>query len=65
MNSDKSIEIIKIYNQVQIRILLFAETSLPEHNFQAFRKLVIQEFGHGGAKDKVMSLFSKNRNVTD
>ena len=54
--TDKAEQILKIYNQVLNKILLYAEASLPDKNYQAFRKLVIKEFGHGGAKDKVTAL---------
>lgn len=54
--TDKAEQILKIYNQVLNKILLYAEASLPEKNYQAFRKLAIKEFGHGGAKDKVTAL---------
>ena len=51
-------EIVKIYSEVQRKILLFGETILSEASCKAFRRLVIEEFGYGGAKDKVHALFT-------
>ena len=53
-------DIIKIYSAVQRKILLFGETAMGDAKFQAFRKLVIEEFGHGGTKDKLQRLFDKS-----
>ena len=61
-NEVKYREIVKLYNGVQRKILLFAEIVIPEKNFQAFRKLVLDEFGHGGAKDKLDQIFSNETN---
>lgn len=55
---NKSKQIIKIYNEVQRKILLYGESALPATSYPAFRKLVIEAFGHGGAKDKLNELFN-------
>lgn len=60
MNS-KLTKIIKIHNRLQRKILLFGEACLPDNKFQAFRKLVINSFGHGGAKDELCELFDENQ----
>jgi hypothetical protein len=57
----KLTKIIKIHNRLQRKILLFGEACLPENKFQAFRKLVIESFGHGGAKDDLCELFDENK----
>ena len=48
-----TIVIIKIYSNVQSKVLLYGETALSEKSFSALRKLVMDEFGHGGAKDRL------------
>lgn len=55
-NYSKFQEILTIYNGVQKKILLVAEASMPLNNFKAFRKLVLDEFGHGGARDKLREI---------
>jgi hypothetical protein len=41
------------------RVLLFAQASLPEHQFQAFRKLVLDEFGNSGLNIDLTQLFEQ------
>ncbi len=57
--SYKTRAVIGVYSEVQRKILLFGETSLPEPSYRAFRRLVMEEFGYGGAKDKVKAILSK------
>jgi hypothetical protein len=49
-----------IINTVKPRInkvLLFAQSSLPEHQFQAFRKLLLDELGNSGLNKDFARLF--------
>ena len=39
------------------RVLLFAQASLPEHQFQAFRKLLLDELGNSGLNRDLTLLF--------
>lgn len=41
------------------RLLLYAESSLPEHQFKAFRKLVLDELGNSGLNKDLERLFDK------
>ena len=38
-------------------VLLYAEAALPKSQFDAFRKLVLNEFGRTGAEGKIRKLF--------
>ena len=42
------IHVLELVNHRVTRILLVAEASLPLSQFQAFRKLVLNEFGRNG-----------------
>ncbi len=39
------------------RVLLYGEASLPESQFKAFRKLILDEFGHSGLRGDLARLF--------
>lgn len=41
------------------RVLLFAETSLPQSQFRAFRKLTLDEFGKSGLGKELDRIFCK------
>ena len=41
------------------RVLLVAQSSLPEHQFQAFRKLVLDELGNSGLYKDLGRLFQE------
>jgi hypothetical protein len=42
------VQVMELVNYRVTRILLVAEASLPASQFQAFRKLVLNEFGRNG-----------------
>ncbi|MDR4468452.1 MAG: hypothetical protein MRJ68_09160 [Nitrospira sp.] len=42
------IQMVELVNRRVTRILLVAEASLPASQFQAFRKVVLDEFGRNG-----------------
>lgn len=48
---------LDIYGAVCNRVLLYAQTAMPEWQFEAFRKLVLNEFGEQGASRKIKRLF--------
>jgi len=52
-------EIIDILNEGRKRILLYAQASLPQSQFEAFRKLVLDEMGKSGIEGKVMDIFER------
>lgn len=43
-------------NECRRKILLYAQSSLPESQFEAFRKLVLNELGKSGLEGKAMAL---------
>ena len=43
------------------RVLLFAESSLPESQFRAYRKLILDEFGQSGFGKELERIFSKEQ----
>ena len=52
-------EISGILNEGRKRILLYAQASLPQSQFEAFRKLVLDEMGISGIEGKVMEIFNR------
>ena len=40
--------ILSLVNSRLNRVLLVAQAALPEHQFEAFRRLVLDEFGRAG-----------------
>ncbi|MBH0199204.1 MAG: hypothetical protein HP497_07250 [Nitrospira sp.] len=42
------VQVVELVNRRVTRILLVAEASLPASQFQAFRKVVLDEFGRNG-----------------
>lgn len=54
-------QIIETYNDVRKRMLLYAQSSLPQSQFEAFRKLALDEFGKSGAEGKVEKMFDDFR----
>jgi hypothetical protein len=41
------------------RVLLFAQASLPAHQFEAYRKLVLDELGNSGLNKDLARLFDE------
>lgn len=52
-------EILEIYNEAMKHILLVAQSSLPESQFTAFRKIVLDRYGE--AQRKLNKLLEKER----
>jgi hypothetical protein len=53
--------IMGIINTRLTRVLLIAESSLSEHQFKAYRKLVLDEFGRSGLTSELESLLKSER----
>lgn len=45
-----------LLNARKNRVLLLAQSSLPEHQFQAFKKLFLDEFGERGLEKELKPL---------
>ena len=60
MNENKE-QIFKIYNESKNRILLYIQASVTPEQFQALRKLILDELGMSGAEGKVRKLFGEER----
>ena len=52
-------QILEIHNEVMKQILLTAQSSLPESQFFAFRKIVLDRYGE--AQRKIKKLLEKER----
>jgi len=60
MNENKE-QIFKIYNESKNRILLYIQASVTPEQFQALRKLILDELGMSGAEGKVRKLLEEDR----
>jgi len=60
MNENKE-QIFKIYNESKNKILLYIQASVTPEQFQALRKLVLDELGMSGAEGKVRKLLGEER----
>ena len=50
--------VIALLNARKSRILLIAQASLPEHQYQAFKKLFLDEFGDRGLEKELKPLLT-------
>jgi len=60
MNENKE-QIFKIYNESKNKILLYIQASVTPEQFQALRKLILDELGLSGAEGKVRKLLEEDR----
>jgi len=44
MNSTQKQQILQLYKEVMKRVLIIGQSSLPESQFKAFRKIILDEF---------------------
>ncbi len=51
--------IIKLINSHKDQVLLYAQSSLSEHQFIAFRKLFLNEMGRKGLESELADLFNE------
>jgi len=54
-------DIENLLSQCKCRILTYAEAALPESQFKAFRKLVLDEFGKRGLVSDLEQLFINSK----
>ncbi|MBT3368177.1 MAG: hypothetical protein HN416_13575 [Nitrospina sp.] len=54
-------DIVGLVNLHVSKVLTVAEAALPESQFKAFRKLVLDEFGRNGLETEVYDLINKHR----
>jgi len=54
-------QIFKIYNESKNKILLYIQASVTPEQFQALRKLILDELGMSGAEGKVRKLLEQER----
>jgi hypothetical protein len=52
-------QVIALLNKHKNKVLLVAESSLPEAQFRAYRKLVLDEFGRNGMEKELEELFDQ------
>lgn len=52
--------LLELINQRKGRILLIAQSSLPESQFQAFRTLLLCEFGEKGLQGELQKLYAES-----
>lgn len=56
-------KIIELLNPHKNRVLTIAQSSLPEHQFQAFKKLYLDEMGERGFESELRQLLDKHRGM--
>lgn len=54
--------LLELINARKSRVLLIAESSLPESQFRAFRKLLLCEFGEKGLEGELQKIYAEDRN---
>lgn len=52
-----------LLNTRKNRVLTIAQSSLPEHQFQAFKKLYLDEMGERGFESELKKLLDKHRGM--
>lgn len=53
--------IIPLLNARKSRVLLVAQSSLPESQFRAFKKIFLDEFGQSGLEKELVRVFAEDR----
>ena len=54
--------LIALVNARKNKALLVAESSLPESQFKAFRKIFLMEFGEKGLEGELQKLYAEQNN---
>ena len=62
MNEDLESKIIEVYTDTMKHVLLYAQAALPDSQYQAFRKLVLDEFGRNGVRRRIRTILERERN---
>lgn len=53
--------ILDAINASKNQVLLLAQAALPEHQFKAFRKLLLDEFGQKGLEKELARIYAEDR----
>ncbi len=53
--------VLDVINARKNRVLLLAQAALPEHQFKAFRTLLLDEFGQKGLESELARVFAEDR----
>lgn len=53
--------ILEVVNARKNRALLLAQAALPEHQFKAFRTLLLDEFGQKGLESELARIYAEDR----
>ena len=53
--------LISLINQRKSKVLLLAESSLPESQYKAFRRLFLLEFGEKGLEGELQRIYTEDR----
>lgn len=53
--------ILDLINQRKNKVLLMAQAALPEHQFAAFRTLLLDEFGRKGLEGELAKHYAESR----
>lgn len=53
--------ILDLLNARKNRVLLVAQSSLPESQFRAFKKIFLDEFGQSGLEKELARIFAEDR----
>lgn len=53
--------IIELLNARKNRVLLVAQSSLPESQFKAFRQIFLNEFGKGGLEKELEKVIAEKQ----
>ena len=53
--------ILDLLNARKNRVLLVAQSSLPESQYKAFRQIFLDEFGKGGLEKELVRVFAEDR----
>lgn len=52
-------QVVSLLNKHKNKLLLLAESSLPEAQFRAYRKLVLDDLGENGLEKELKELFDQ------
>jgi hypothetical protein len=55
--------ILQAINARKNRVLLLAQAALPEHQFKAFRTLLLDEFGQKGLEQELARIYAEERHA--
>ena len=55
--------LLDLLNARKNRVLLYAQVALPQSQFDAFKKLFLDEFGRSGLEGQLVKLDAESRQV--